>query len=227
VLVSAFASAGQRCSALRVLLLQEDIAERAIELVLGAMAELRLGDPSQLSTDVGPLINQAACATLEAYIAGLRRAGRRVHSLPLARHGLAEHAGCFFAPHLVEIDSLDELQEEHFGPVLHVVRYPATQLDDMLEQLADLGYGLTLGIQSRIRHHQEKIIRRCSIGNIYVNRNIIGAVVGVQPFGGCGMSGTGPKSGGPHYLQRFATERTVTVNTTAQGGNIELLRDSD
>ena len=227
VLVSAFASAGQRCSALRVLLLQEDIAERAIELILGAMAELRMGDPSQLSTDMGPLIDQAACATLERYVATLRRAGKPVHSLPLTRHGLMQHAGYFFPPHLVEIGSLDELQEEHFGPVLHVVRYAASELDDMLTQLAGLGYGLTLGIQSRIRGYRDQIIRRSSIGNIYINRNIIGAVVGVQPFGGCGLSGTGPKSGGPHYLLRFARERTVTVNTTAQGGNIDLLRGSD
>jgi len=220
VLTSAFRSAGQRCSALRVLFLQEDIAERAIEMLLGAMAELRLGDPGELATDVGPVIDAEAKRALEAHVAEMRAAGLEVHQPTAVPRDLNGH---FVAPCVVELDRFDRLTREHFGPILHVVRFDSDTLEDVLAAVAATGYGLTLGLHSRIERHQ-RLAAAAPVGNVYVNRNIIGAVVGVQPFGGRGLSGTGPKAGGPDYLRKFAWEQTVTINTTAQGGNVELLR---
>ncbi len=221
VVSSAFSSAGQRCSALRILLLQEEIADRALELILGAMNELRLGDPARLSTDIGPVIDANALASLQAHIKACRRTGYPIH---VAAGEVPDH-GTFLAPHLIELDDVSALTAEHFGPILHVVRFAAFEFPTQLAKIRDLEYGLTMGVHSRIEQRVAEVFAASIAGNTYVNRNMIGAVVGVQPFGGFGLSGTGPKAGGPGYLQRFATERTLTVNTMAQGGNIDLLRE--
>jgi len=220
VLISSFQSAGQRCSALRVLFVQEDIAERLEEMLAGAMAELTVGDPALLSTDVGPVIDDAAKDVLEAHARRMEREGELLHRVSLGRD--TEH-GSFVAPQAFRIDRLARLEREVFGPILHVIRWEADRLDAVLEAVNATGYGLTLGIHSRIDSTVAYIHERLRVGNAYVNRNMIGAVVGVQPFGGEGLSGTGPKAGGPRYLHRFATERTLTVDTTAAGGNASLL----
>ena len=218
---SAFNSAGQRCSALRVLFVQADIADRVIELLAGAMQELRVGNPIDLSTDVGPVIDEAARQTLEKHARWLDSFARPIH-ICHSEFEDSRHA-TFFAPRAYEIDSLARLQREVFGPILHVVRWQADQLDAVCQQIIDTGYGLTLGIHSRIDETINRLVARLPVGNIYVNRNLVGAVVGVQPFGGEGLSGTGPKAGGPHYLYRFACERTLSVDTTAAGGNAGLM----
>ncbi len=220
VLASAFSSAGQRCSALRLLFLQEEVADRICAMTAGAMDELSIGDPLRLSTDIGPLIDRAACDRLERHALRMEKEARllRACSLPAdLSHGF------FFAPRMVEIDHAGRLDEEVFGPFLHVVRYPASGLAQVLDWISASGYGLTLGIHSRIDATVRTIIDRASVGNVYVNRGMVGAVVGTQPFGGEGLSGTGPKSGGPRTLYRFATERSVSVNTVAAGGNASLL----
>ncbi len=225
VVQSAFNSAGQRCSALRVLCLQEDIAPRVLELLAGHMDELVVGDPGLLTTDVGPVIDREALRALEQHEQYICGVGTVIKKLKLPA---ACAKGTYFAPLAVEIDSLAVLKREVFGPILHVLRYRADDLPDLLAQINGTGYGLTLGVHSRIDHTARWIHRRVRVGNAYVNRNMVGAVVGVQPFGGCGLSGTGPKAGGPHYLHRFATERTLTINTAAVGGNASLLSlDSD
>jgi RHH-type proline utilization regulon transcriptional repressor/proline dehydrogenase/delta 1-pyrroline-5-carboxylate dehydrogenase len=220
VLISSFQSAGQRCSALRVLFVQEDIAEKLEEMLVGAMAELRVGDPALLSTDVGPVIDEAAKATLEAHAERMAHEGELLHCVPPGPD--TEH-GSFVAPRAFRIDRLERLEREVFGPILHVIRFAGDRLDQVLESINASGYGLTLGIHSRIDSTVRHIHERLRVGNAYVNRNMIGAVVGVQPFGGEGLSGTGPKAGGPRYLHRFATERTLTIDTTAAGGNASLL----
>ena len=217
---SSLNSAGQRCSALRVMFLQEEIADQTIDLLRGYMKQLVTGDPAFLRTDVGPVIDEQALGILEAHAQRIAKEGKLIHRCEMRKE--TEH-GTFFAPMAVEIDSLDRLTEEVFGPVLHIVRYPSSKLDDVIEQINATGFGLTLGIHSRIDTTAMEINRKVRVGNVYVNRNMIGAVVGVQPFGGCGLSGTGPKAGGPHYLHRFAMERTLTINTSAVGGNTGLL----
>ena len=221
VMRSAFMSAGQRCSALRLLLLQDDVADRALEMIRGAMRELRIGDPAELATDVGPLIEEEAVPKLTSYVASLRASGHHVATVALPARCAN---GSFMAPHIVEIDDIGTLTEEHFGPVLHVARFAIEELDATIDAVRKLGFGLTMGIHSRIDSRWRHVVERSAVGNTYVNRSIIGAVVGVQPFGGEGLSGTGPKAGGPHYLLRFATERALSVNTMAGGGNIDLLR---
>ena len=231
-ILSAFGSAGQRCSALRLLCLQEDNAPRILEMLEGAMDALVVGDPADPATDVGPVISSAAADALRAHIASMQGRGarlRRSSALPptaelerLARDG-GIGPGRFVAPTLLEIDDARQLTDEAFGPVLHVLRYPASRLQATLEALRANGYGLTLGVQTRLESTRGSVYAGSVAGNVYVNRNMIGAVVGVQPFGGSGLSGTGPKAGGPHYLARFVTERTLTVNTTATGGNTALL----
>jgi RHH-type proline utilization regulon transcriptional repressor/proline dehydrogenase/delta 1-pyrroline-5-carboxylate dehydrogenase len=223
VIRSAFHSAGQRCSALRVLFLQNDVADRIMELLAGAMQELVIGDPKLLSTDVGPVIDGAALEELTAHADRMEKEFRLIGRAPL-ENGLRGH---YMAPCAFEIDSINTLEEEVFGPVLHVVRYRSRDLDKVIDEINATGYGLTLGIHSRIDRTQQYIARRVLAGNCYVNRNMIGAVVGVQPFGGERLSGTGPKAGGPHYMLRFATERTLTVNTAAVGGNAILLELED
>ncbi len=221
---SAFTSAGQRCSAARVLFVQDDIADKVMTMLAGAMDELTVGDPGLLSTDVGPVIDEDALKTLEAHAARMAGEARLIKQVALDE--AAAH-GSFFAPRAWELKSLDQLHQEVFGPALHVVRWKADQLDQVIDQINATGYGLTLGVHSRIDETIDRIAARVKVGNVYVNRNQIGAVVGVQPFGGQGLSGTGPKAGGPHYLPRFATEKTVTVNTTAAGGNASLLTLGD
>jgi RHH-type proline utilization regulon transcriptional repressor/proline dehydrogenase/delta 1-pyrroline-5-carboxylate dehydrogenase len=221
-IASAFQSAGQRCSSARLLLVQEDAAPRILEMLAGAMAELAMGDPALPETDVGPVIDDEAKRALDAHVAHLRTRGRVIAE---ARVGPVR--GAFVAPIAVEIALADLPQREVFGPVLHIIRWHAGELDRALDAVAATGYGLTLGIHSRIERFVERVCARLPVGNTYVNRNMIGAVVGVQPFGGEGLSGTGPKAGGPHYLPRFAVERTVTVNTAAAGGNAALLAQSE
>jgi len=223
VVHSAFQSAGQRCSALRVLFVQEDIAERVLELLKGAMAELNIGNPGYRSTDVGPVIDAEARTGLQQHIDKMKAAGRLIAETKLP----AELDGYFIAPVAFRLDSISELDKEQFGPVLHVVTWRNKDLDKIIDEINATGFGLTLGIHSRNEDTAEHIDARVRIGNVYVNRNQIGAVVGVQPFGGQGLSGTGPKAGGPHYLLRFVTERTRTINTTAVGGNASLLSLGD
>jgi RHH-type proline utilization regulon transcriptional repressor/proline dehydrogenase/delta 1-pyrroline-5-carboxylate dehydrogenase len=220
VVSSAFMSAGQRCSALRLLFLQEEIADNMLEMIAGAMDELIIGDPASLQTDVGPVINAAARDGLARHVERMRSEARIVKACVL---GDAHAHGTFFAPHLIELKSAAQLTREEFGPVLHVVRYRSSDIQQVLQSIRDSHYGLTLGVQTRLESFWRQVFAETSIGNTYVNRNMIGAVVGVQPFGGNGLSGTGPKAGGPHYLSRFANERTLTVNTTATGGNAALL----
>jgi RHH-type proline utilization regulon transcriptional repressor/proline dehydrogenase/delta 1-pyrroline-5-carboxylate dehydrogenase len=218
VVTSAFRSAGQRCSALRLLCVQEDVADRMIEMIVGAARELKIGDPREISTHTGPVIDAEAKEKLEAHVARMKREAK-VH---YAGRGQVA-SGYYVAPHVFELGRPEALAEEVFGPVLHVARYRAGDLDRVLDAIEGSGYGLTLGVHSRIDATAERIARRLAVGNVYVNRNMIGAVVGVQPFGGHGLSGTGPKAGGPHYLVRFATEQTTTINTAAVGGNATLL----
>jgi len=216
VVTSAFRSAGQRCSALRLLFVQDDVADRMIEMIAGAARELKVGDASDVSTHIGPVIDAEAKSRLDAHIARMKQEAR-LHFAGSAPQGN------FVAPHIFELKDAEQLTEEVFGPILHVVRFDPERLEDVLRSIERTGFGLTLGIHSRIDDTVDAIIARLSTGNIYVNRNMIGAVVGVQPFGGHGLSGTGPKAGGPHYLARFATEQTVTINTAAAGGNAALL----
>ena len=222
VVMSAFRSAGQRCSALRLLCVQEDVADKMIDMIIGAARELRIGDPRQLSVHVGPVIDQAARARLDAHVAAMTKAGRVAYA-----GTLPETCGTYVAPHVIRLDRVSDLTAEHFGPILHVVRYRASDLDAVVDAIDATGYGLTLGIHSRIDAMIQRVIARLQTGNVYVNRNMIGAVVGVQPFGGSGLSGTGPKAGGPHYLARFSTEQTVTINTAAAGGNATLIASGD
>ena len=223
VILSAFRSAGQRCSALRLLCLQEDIAERMIDMVAGAADALKLGDPRDPATHIGPVIDAEAKRNLDSWIGGMESQGRlRFRGRP---GDTVPAGGTYVAPAIIELDRASDLRQEVFGPVLHVVRYRADALDELLADIAATGYGLTLGIQSRIDATVKHIVERLMVGNVYVNRSIIGAVVGTQPFGGAGLSGTGPKAGGPHYLARFAQEQTVSVNTAAVGGNASLLAE--
>ena len=221
VMTSAFRSAGQRCSALRLLCLQEDVAEPIVEMIAGAARELKLGDPREPSTHIGPVIDAEARDKLDHWIADYERKGRvrfrwdRFQSLPAS--------GTYVPPAIIMLERAAELREEVFGPILHVVRWRAGELDALLEEIAANGYGLTLGIHSRIDATVEQVVARLAHGNVYVNRSMIGAVVGTQPFGGVGLSGTGPKAGGPNYLRRFASEQVLTVNTAAAGGNASLL----
>ncbi len=225
VIASAFRSAGQRCSALRLLCLQEDVAARMFEMLIGAARELKVADPREASTHVGPVIDAEAKSKLESWIAGMERAGRvrfrfdRDQALPTG--------GTYVAPTVIELAAAGDLREEVFGPVLHVVRWRANELDALLDGIAANGTALTLGVHSRIDLTVARIAARLPSGNVYVNRNVIGAVVGTQPFGGTLTSGTGPKAGGPNYLRRFATEQVLTVNTAAAGGNASLLAQDE
>jgi len=219
-LASAFDSAGQRCSALRVLFLQEEVAEGVLHMLIGAARELKIGDPFDYATDVGPVIDEEARAALEAHKARMRKEARELLDLPLG----AEHAaGTYVSPAIYEIPALSMLKREVFGPILHVVRYASGCLGEVCEAINATGYGLTLGLHSRVKATADFVADHVKVGNFYVNRNQIGAVVGVQPFGGEGLSGTGPKAGGPHYLGAFAVERVRSTDLTASGGNASLL----
>ena len=220
VIASAFTSAGQRCSALRVLYLQEEIADRVLEMLIGAMKCLVIGDPADPATDVGPVISTEAQQRLRRHAQRMNAEAKLLYSCEV---GHCEGSGHFFGPQLFELNSSGQLKTEEFGPILHVYRYRAEELAQVLDTIRSTGFGLTLGVHSRLESMAELAFRALPVGNTYVNRNMIGAVVGVQPFGGQGLSGTGPKAGGPNYLQRFATERTLTINTAAIGGAVELL----
>src|SRR5205807_1929220 len=223
VVTSAFRSAGQRCSALRLLCVQEDVADRMIEMIAGAARELKVGDPREVSTHVGPVIDAEAKEKLDRWIADKKG---RVRFRWDKGAALPTH-GTFVPPAIIELDHIRDLEQEVFGPILHVVRWRSDALDAVIDDIASNHYGLTLGVHSRIDSTVDRIAARLANGNVYVNRNMIGAVVGTQPFGGTGLSGTGPKAGGPNYLRRFATEQVVTVNTAAAGGNASLLAESE
>jgi RHH-type proline utilization regulon transcriptional repressor/proline dehydrogenase/delta 1-pyrroline-5-carboxylate dehydrogenase len=218
VITSAFRSAGQRCSALRLLVLQDDVHDRMLDMLIGAMDMLAVGDPADPATDVGPVIDDAAYDKLMRY----REAAR-----PRWLHTLKAPAGRYVPPTLIAIDQVEELRQEWFGPILHVTRWRAGTLDETIRRINASGFGLTMGLHSRIARRCERVIAGAHVGNLYVNRSMIGAVVGSQPFGGEGLSGTGPKAGGPFYLPRFAVERTVSIDTTSAGGNANLLSIDD
>jgi len=223
VILSAFNSAGQRCSALRVLFVQDSIAARTEQLLADVMDELCIGDPMKLGTDIGPLIDHSA---LDGLVPHIERMNREADCLKRVDPP-AGATGSFSPLYVYRIDALSRLKREVFGPVLHVIRYSANRLDAVIDAVNATGYGLTLGVHSRIESTWARVCERAHVGNLYINRNMIGAVVGVQPFGGEGLSGTGPKAGGPYYLHRFATERTRSVNISALGGNSGLLSLSD
>ena len=224
VIVSAFQSAGQRCSALRVLYLQEDIADAVIDMLHGATLELSVGDPMKLQTDVGPVIDAEAQQLIQEHTDRMRREGRLLSEASLDPNLPNGH---FVAPQIYEIDRLDQLKREVFGPILHLIRYKKSELRDVLADIRASGYGLTLGIHSRIDGFAQRVFENTQVGNTYINRNTVGAVVGVNPFGGQGLSGTGPKAGGPHYLYRFVSEKTRTDNVVAKGGNTDLFTLSE
>ena len=223
IVKSAFLSAGQRCSALRILCVQEEIAASLMDLIRGATELLKIGDPCDPATDIGPIIDEAAKQRVCAHIERMRKLGCEIWS---GGELDAAAAGAFLRPHIINIEHLTQLEGECFGPVLHVLAFSARHIDELIDDINALGYGLTLGIHSRIDARVDEIVARAKVGNIYVNRDMVGAVVGVQPFGGMGLSGTGPKAGGPLYLHRFAVEKTLSVNIAAKGGDIDLLRRS-
>jgi len=224
VISSAFQSSGQRCSALRVLFVQEDVADGIITMIAGAMRALEVGNPSDLATDVGPVIDDDAKRQLDEHIEWLDKNARKICRLEPP----AEAAnGCFVPPAFYEIQSLSQLNRENFGPILHLIRFPSDGIGQVVDQINATGYGLTLGLQSRIDTVRDYVEGHARVGNFYVNRNQIGAVVESQPFGGEGLSGTGPKAGGPHYVARFATERVTCIDTTAAGGNATLMAALD
>jgi RHH-type proline utilization regulon transcriptional repressor/proline dehydrogenase/delta 1-pyrroline-5-carboxylate dehydrogenase len=217
---SAFDSAGQRCSAARVLFLQEDSADKTIDMLVGAVEALDIGDPLDYATDVGPVIDEESQDRLEGHKIRMQREARELVDLLLPEHC---RAGSYVTPAVYEIEDLSWLEREVFGPILHVVRYEHGQLDKVISALNATGYGLTLGLHSRIETVADYVASHAKVGNLYVNRNQIGAVVGAQPFGGEGLSGTGPKAGGPNTLAAYATERVRTTDITSTGGNLQLL----
>jgi RHH-type proline utilization regulon transcriptional repressor/proline dehydrogenase/delta 1-pyrroline-5-carboxylate dehydrogenase len=230
VVQSAFRSAGQRCSALRLLCVHESIADGVIEMIQGAAAELRVGDTVDLATDVGPVIDSEAFDSIQNHLKRLEKSSKSllntyvagVFNTSTAINNIANVTPNLIPPQAFELNAISDIGVEIFGPVLHVVRWGGDPAQ-VIAQINALGYGLTLGIQTRIDSRAQALARAAHVGNVYINRNMIGAVVGVQPFGGEGLSGTGPKAGGPHYLYRFCAEQTLTVNTTAAGGNVQLL----
>ncbi|MDX2417513.1 MAG: bifunctional proline dehydrogenase/L-glutamate gamma-semialdehyde dehydrogenase PutA [Xanthomonadales bacterium] len=221
VLTSAFSSAGQRCSALRVVYLQDSIADKVIGMLKGALAERQIGDPLDLATDIGPVINLGSRNGLEKHIDRMHKEAKLIARGTVP--DILEH-GSYLAPHIFEVPALSTLKDEEFGPILHVIRYKHGEIEKVMADIGDTGFGLTFGVHSRIEGYWLNLFAKHSIGNTYVNRNMIGAVVGVQPFGGMGLSGTGPKAGGPHYMLRFANEKILTINTAAIGGHTELFR---
>ncbi len=224
IIQSGFNSAGQRCSALRILFIQDSILDNIITLLSGAMSELCIGNPDNFKTDVGPIISQPALSQILTHVEYLQSFAKLIKDIDLPEN---LPLGTYCTPKVYQIESLEQLDKEVFGPIIHLIPFATNKIDDVIESINQSGYGLTLGIHSRIDNTVKNILSKAKVGNIYVNRNMIGAVVGVQPFGGEGLSGTGPKAGGPYYLQRFATERTLTINTAAIGGNTNLLSLDD
>ncbi len=221
VIMSAFGAAGQRCSALRLLLIQEDVAPHILEMLQGAMADLTVGNTLKISTDVGPLIDSEAHAMLVHHREKMDGIGEIICAAPMDKQETQK--GYFFAPTLCRLKRFEDLDQEIFGPFLHVMTYKGDALEDLLDQVNSTGYGLTFGLHSRLEDRHALVERKVSVGNIYVNRHMTGAVVGSQPFGGHGLSGTGPKAGGPHYLHRFAVEKAISINTAAMGGDVKLI----
>jgi len=222
VLISAFYSAGQRCSALRVLYVQDEIYDDLVTLIKDATELMKIGDTSDFANDIGPVIDKASAESLEKHIEYMKKQGFKVMS---HHHKDNLKDGNYFYPHIIEINSINDIPDENFGPILHIVRYKANKLDKIIDEINNYGFGLTFGIHSRIEGRIEYIRSKIKAGNIYANRSIVGAKVESQPFGGENKSGTGFKAGGPHYLLRFMTERVISVNLTAIGGNIELLKE--
>jgi RHH-type proline utilization regulon transcriptional repressor/proline dehydrogenase/delta 1-pyrroline-5-carboxylate dehydrogenase len=222
VMQSAFRSAGQRCSALRLICIHEEIADHVIDMIKGGAQELVAGDPADLATDLGPVIDTEAYQGIQKHLARLNLEAKPLLALDRPAQAATKKIANLIAPQAFEVSAIADMQQEIFGPVLHIVRWKGDP-QAVIEQINDLGYGLTMGIQTRIDSRAQALAKAAHVGNVYINRNQIGAVVGVQPFGGEGLSGTGPKAGGPHYLYRFCAEQTITVNTTAAGGNAALL----
>ncbi|MBC7917657.1 MAG: aldehyde dehydrogenase family protein, partial [Rhodoferax sp.] len=222
VMQSAFRSAGQRCSALRLLCVHEQIADHVIAMIQGAAKELVAGDPAQLATDLGPVIDTEAWQGIQQHLTRLNDEAKPLLAPVQRAQAASKEIANLILPQAFEIRSIADMRQEIFGPVLHIVRWSGDP-QVVIEQINALGYGLTIGIQTRIDSRAQALAKAAHVGNVYINRNQIGAVVGVQPFGGEGLSGTGPKAGGPHYLYRFCAEQTITVNTTAAGGNAALL----
>tara|TARA_Y200000002_G_scaffold241957_1_gene200116 strand:- start:3296 stop:6337 length:3042 start_codon:yes stop_codon:yes gene_type:complete len=214
---SAFDSAGQRCSALRVLCVQDDIYDDLLEMVKGNMRELKIGNPEELDTDIGPIINKAAKNKLDAYIKNKAKFGFQVYQ------SSTQITDQYISPTVIEINTLSDIDEEQFGPILHVLKFKSSEIDDLIKDINNTGYGLTMGIHTRIESRADLFSQNCNIGNVYINRDIVGAVVGSQPFGGRGLSGSGYKAGGPNYLIQFLNEKVVSKNSVAFGGNAELL----
>lgn len=225
VISSGFHSAGQRCSALRVLYVQEDILDRLWTMLTGAMAIMKVGRPDRFDCEVGPVIDQKAQKDLLAHCQAMKAIAQRFYQVPVDEAVMEQ--GTYVPPSVFQIERIDQVGEEHFGPILHVIPYVGKQLDAVIREINSTGYGLTFGIHSRIQETVSYVCERVQAGNLYVNRNMIGAVVGVQPFGGRGLSGTGPKAGGPHYLARLCSEQTLSVNTAAAGGNTSLMTLSE
>ena len=223
IIDSGFRSAGQRCSACRVVFVHERIADKIISMTKGAMQALNIGNPQSLKTDIGPVIDQAALEGLQTHQKYLDKIGECLYQMPLNNYC---NDGTFFAPALYEIKSLSDLKGEVFGPIVHLIRYGSKGIDQVISDINATQFGLTFGIHSRIESFVEKVVANIHVGNVYVNRNMIGAQVGVQPFGGQGLSGTGPKAGGPNYLPRLCHEKTITINTVAVGGNVTLMSKS-
>lgn len=224
VINSAFYSAGQRCSALRVLYIQEEIYEPLLELIKGSLEHIKIGDTIDLTVDVGPVIDAQSMEALKSHVTSMEKAEYNV----IANHPQILYpikTGTFFCPYIIEIESISSLAEEQFGPILHVIKYKSDNLDKVIEEINNCGYGLTFGIHSRIESKIDEISKKIHVGNFYANRTITGAQVESHPFGGENMSGTGFKAGGPHYLLRFMTERSISINLTAIGGNIDLLKE--
>lgn len=221
VILSAFGSAGQRCSALRLLLIQDDIAPHILDMLKGAMADLTVGDPLNVATDIGPVIDKEAYAMLSRHKEVMNGVAEIVASVPVAENVALQ--GHYFAPTLCRLKDLDDLKHEIFGPFLHYMTYKAEELEEIIGHINDTGYGLTFGLHSRLEERHKYLIDNIHVGNIYINRHMTGAVVGSQPFGGHGLSGTGPKAGGPHYLHRFAVEKAISNNTAALGGDVALI----
>ena len=214
---SAFDSAGQRCSALRVLCIQDDIYDDLLEMVKGNMRELKIGNPEELDTDIGPIINKAAKNKLDAYIKNKAKSGLQLYQ---SNTKIIEQ---YISPTVIEINTLSDLDEEQFGPILHVLKFKSSEIDDLIKDINNTGYGLTMGIHTRIESRADLFSQNCNVGNVYINRDIVGAVVGSQPFGGRGLSGSGYKAGGPNYLIQFLNEKVISKNSVAFGGNAELL----
>lgn len=225
VVLSAFGSAGQRCSALRIICIQDEVSDKMVTMLKGAMEQVKVGEPGDLATDLGPVIDEKALETLKEHKQKMHNQATLIHEIQLDE--ALENQGNYFGPCAFEIDDIDILEREVFGPILHVIRFKQDDLEELIEKINGTGYGLTFGVHSRVESFQKFIASKIGAGNIYVNRSMIGAVVGVQPFGGQGLSGTGPKAGGPHYLLRFATEKTVSIDTTASGGNASLVSIED